>query len=197
MPKLYFRYGTMNSSKSANLLMVAHNYKSQGRKILLIKPEVDVRSGAKTIASRAIPGVDADIIMRPDVDHLIELTGKITTENVQCVLVDEAQFLSELNIDQLRSLTDVVPVICYGLRTDYKSRLFSGSKRLMEIADTIEEVKTVCSDCDKKAIINAKYYISSIHGKIITKEGSDDIDLGGEEKYQPLCWHCWTNCISN
>lgn len=184
MPKLYFRYGTMNSSKTANLLMVAHNYRSQGKNVVLMKPQLDNRFGVDTITSRAVEETKADIIVSPDTD-----TFQIP-DSVKCVLVDEAQFLSEKNIEALRLLTTHMPVICYGLRTDYRSRLFPGSKRLLELSDTIEEIKNVCVLCERKAIINAKFYV---HGetRLIVREGSGEPDLGAEEKYQPMCWECW------
>mgnify|MGYP005650156181 FL=1 len=155
MPKLYFRYGTMNSSKTANLIMTAHNYKSLGKKVCIIKPCLDSRT--EHVNSRALGDLEVDILVD---EHTI--INKLNPE-ISCVLVDEAQFLSERNIDNLRELTLTTPVICYGLRTDYKSKLFEGSKRLMEIADTIEEIKTVCVNCvEKKSIINAKYILKSI-----------------------------------
>lgn len=185
MPKLYFRHGTMNSSKTTNLLMVYHNYMIQNRRVLLIKPKLDVRFGTNAVTSRLGISISADIL----VDENTNLSN-IDISNVECILVDECQFLSDKHIDQLRLLTNRVPVICYGLRSDYKTLLFSGSKRLFEIADTIEEIKTVCINCDKKAIINAKF--SSKDGiKEIIKSGSDAPDLGAEEKYQPMCFECW------
>ena len=107
------------------------------------------------------------------------------------MLVDEAQFLSEKNVEALRALTKQIPVICYGLRTDYRSRLFTGSKRLLELADVIEEIKTICVKCDRKAIINSKFYTDNVN-RIIVRDGSEEPDLGAEEKYQPMCWKCWT-----
>ena len=186
MPKLYFRYGTMNSSKTANLLMVAHNYMAQNKKVLLIKPLCDNRFGANIIASRAGPSMVADLLITPDIARL-----DIPPEIV-CILVDEAQFLSSINIDALRKASLEVPVICYGLRTDYLTNLFPGSKRLMEVADTIEEIKTTCIICQKKAIVNAKFQldIENSENKII-RAGSSAIDLGTEDKYHPLCWECW------
>lgn len=185
MPKLYFRYGTMNSSKTANLLMVAYNYRSQNKKVILIKPEIDTRFGSNSIVSRAVKGVEADIISKADMINFD------IPEDTCCVLVDEVQFMSKDNINALRKLTKKVPVICYGLRTDYRSELFSGSKRLFEVADAIEEVKTVCINCNKKAIINAKFFTDFTNTKIITRNGSEEPDLGAEEKYQPMCWFCW------
>lgn len=179
MPKLYFRYGTMNSSKTMNLLMVSHNYEQQGKKVIVIKPEIDTRFGANNIKSRTGIQRDADIIVGENDNIIIE-------RDVACVLVDESQFLHPDQIDQLRRISMYVPVICYGLRTDYRSKLFPGSKRLMELADSIEEIKTTCVKCPKKSIINMK----CIDGRVI-KTGNGDPDLGCDEKYLPVCWKCW------
>lgn len=181
--KLYFRYGAMSSSKTANLLMVAHNYEQQNKKVLIIKPKIDDRFGFNLIKSRTGLQRVADLIIDTN-DSLLNKNINFTQYNV--VLVDEVQFLSEININELRTITIACPVICYGLRTDYKTKLFPASKRLMEIADSIEEVKTTCQFCTKKAIINLKHN----NGKII-KDGSDKIDLGAEDKYLSSCWHCW------
>jgi len=189
MPKLYFRYGTMNSSKTANLLMVAHNYRSQGKVAILIKPQIDTRDGLETIKSRAFSHkIDVDIILNSGTKD-ISFNENISPD---CILVDEAQFLSMENVDALRNLPYDIPIMCYGLRTDYRSKLFPGAQRLMEVADNIEEIKTVCVNCHNKAIINAKYYLDSQTGKkIVIHDGSSEIDLGAEEKYNPLCWNCW------
>lgn len=186
MPKLYFRYGTMNSSKTANLLMVAWNYTSQNRKVLLVKPLVDIRFGKDMISSRAINGVKADLVMEPSMCNF----NTIDMEHIQCILVDECQFLSIQNIDALREVSQKVTVICYGLRTDYRCILFEASKRLFEVADEIEEIKTICVSCTKKAIINAKFFMNNTE-KVIIQDGSSEIELGCEEKYQPMCWKCW------
>ena len=183
--KLYFRYGSMNSSKTANLLMVAYNYKQQGKKVLLIKPEIDSRFDSKIIKSRSGLECDADYILERD-DSSLKHIDDFVIEEISAVLVDEAQFLSKGQVDALRKLTLYVPVICYGLRTDYKTNLFEGSKRLLEIADTIEEIKTICNFCAKKAIINMKY-----NGRKIIKDGTDEIELGSEDKYLGVCWNCW------
>lgn len=191
MPKLYFRYGTMNSSKTANLLMVAHNYESQGKKVILIKPEIDSRYGTDIIKSRANLERKADRVINSRTDliaHGTEWWDK--NQNSDCILVDECQFLTVKQIEQLRDISTYTPVICYGLRTDYRSILFPASKRLMELADSIEEVKTTCVKCNRKAIINAKY-INSDGKKSIVKSGSDKPDIGAEEKYQAMCWKCW------
>lgn len=180
--KLYFRYGAMNSSKTANLLMVAHNYRSIGKKVILLKPMIDTRNNPIEIISRVGLSEVCDGLLNDEFDF-----STLDIANTECILVDECQFLSTRCIDELRKLTQHLPVLCYGLRTDYKMNLFPGSKRLMEVADTIEEIKTVCTMCGKsKAIVNAKI----IDNVLITK-GTDEPDLGAEEKYQALCWNCW------
>jgi thymidine kinase len=190
MPKLYFRYGTMNSSKTANMLMASHNYKSYGRCVLLGKPALDNRDGASLISSRTGLECMADLLISPDTDILKFVRHH--PSYVSCFLVDEAQFLTAENINQLRELTKFIPVICYGLRTDYKSELFPGSKRLMEISDSIEEIKTICVKCNSKAIINAKFTQNKEGVRTIIIEGSSEPDLGAEEKYQAMCWTCWS-----
>jgi len=181
--KLYFRYGCMNSSKTANLLMIAHNYESQNKKVLVLKPSIDTRT--PNITSRCGISRNVDIF----IDNATNLLD-IDLTDIVCLLVDEVQFLEEKHIEQLRQLTKYTPVICYGLKTDYKTILFPGSKRLIELADSIEEIKTICVDCGKKSIINAKFFINENSKKII-KEGDNAIDIGYEEKYQAMCWNCW------
>lgn len=187
MPKLYFRYGTMNSSKTANLLMIAHNYKSQNKKIILLKPKIDTRDG-NNITSRCGLSSTVDICIGKNTNLL-----DIILDGIDCILVDEVQFLLEKHIDQLRILAQTTPVICYGLRTDYRTKMFEGSRRLLEIADTIEEVKTICNNCSQKATINSKYTKNAAGDKIFIKNGTGDIDIGAEEKYTALCWSCWTD----
>lgn len=190
MVKLIFRYGTMNSSKTANLLMVALNYINQNKKVILIKPKCDTRFGENNIKSRAFEnGMEADIILDPKENNLEQYL--LLFKNPVAILVDECQFLSRENIESLRNCKLNIPVICYGLRTDYTGQLFTGSLRLMEIADTIEEIKNVCVWCNNKAIINAKYLVDELGNKTIIKNGSNEIDLGAEEKYIPICWNCW------
>lgn len=185
MPKLYFRYGTMNSSKTANLLMVSHNYKSQNKNVILIKPSIDTRFGINTINSRV--GISEIVDISVDINsNLLELN----IEGIDCILVDECQFLYTEHVDQLRILAQYVPVMCYGLRTDYRSKLFPGSQRLMELSDSIEEIKTTCVNCNKKAIINAKFRKDE-DKIVILKEGSDLPELGDEDKYQAMCFGCW------
>ena len=130
MPKLYFRYGTMSSSKTANLLMVAHNYKQQGKRVLLIKPLIDERFGKSLIKSRCGLQSEADYLIEKDDDDLKIIDSK-TLNTIEAILVDEAQFLTEKQVNSLREISYSVPVLCYGLRTDYKTKFFEGSKRLL------------------------------------------------------------------
>ncbi len=180
MAKLYFRYGAMDSAKTMNLLAVAHNYRKQGKKVLLLKPKLDDRFGCDTIASRSGLEADADILLTP---HHVFAPG--TFANIDCVLVDEAQFLEPDIIDSFRRLTmnPGVPVICYGLRTDFQTKLFPGSKRLLELADRIEEVKVTCQFCAKKATFNLRM----VNG-IGVVEGPQVL-LGADEDYVPVCWN--------
>lgn len=187
MAKLYFRHGTVGSAKTLNLLAVAHNYRQQGKKILLLKPKMDDRFGKESIKSRAGLEMVADVLVDKDTDLLTFDYG-----GVSCLLVDEAQFLSKKTIEQLReiSLVKDIPVICYGLRTDFKSYLFEGSLRLMELADSIEEVKATCHYCNRKSIMNLKH----VNG-IAVLDGPT-VQLGAEERYYPTCYHCYVDQTS-
>lgn len=187
MAKLYFRHGTVGSAKTLNLLAVAHNYRSQGKEVLLLKPEMEARFGRDKIRSRAGLEMDADILVNAETDLLSYDLTKIS-----CILVDEAQFLSSGIIDQLReiTLTKNIPVICYGLRTDFRTKLFEGSLRLMELADSIEEVKATCHFCERKSIMNLKH----IDG-LPTLDGPT-IHLGAEERYFPACYRCYTTQLT-
>ena len=181
MAKLYFRYGAVSSAKTLNLLAVVHNYKQQGKEVLLLKPKIDTRFGNDIVMSRAGLKLKADIIFDDNTDLVID-------KEYYCILVDEVQFASERIIEQLRdiSIKQDIPIICYGLRTDFRTFSFPGSKRLFELADSIEEVKTTCSFCNKKAIFNMKL----ING-VPTLDGPS-IELGAEEKYKPVCANCYT-----
>jgi thymidine kinase len=185
--KLYFRYGAMGSSKTANMIMVAYNYKKQGKKILILKPAVDIRDDETFIVSRTGMKMEVDILIGKNTSLL-----SFDYKSIDCVLVDEINMLNPDYIDQLRVITEFCPVICYGLRTDYKSNLFASSKRLFEIADNIEEVKTICVLCNKKAIMNAKYIVKDGKRDVL-KSGSSIIELGGDEMYQAMCWGCWNS----
>lgn len=185
MHKLYFRYGTMNSSKTTSLLTTAYNYTSLGRRAVIIKPSIDTRSGPTNVASRCGLSRPADVVVGPDDTLVIP-----DVESVACILVDEAQFLSPEQVDQLRQLTRHAPVIAYGLRTDSQVRLFPGSRRLFEVADSIEEVKMICSECTKKSIVNARYYLGEDGTKRIVYD-AEQIAIGGEDMYYALCFSCW------
>jgi thymidine kinase len=189
MAKLYFRHGAVSSAKTLNLLAVAHNYRSQGKEVLLMKPAMDTRFGKDSVRSRAGLKQDADVLIDETTD-LLAISAE-SRKNVSCVLVDEAQFLSPIHIDQLRtiSLEWRVPVIAYGLRTDFRTNLFPGSRRLMEVADTIEEVKTTCYFCNKKAVMNLKH----VDGKADTRGPA--VQLGAEEKYFPACFGCYRESL--
>jgi thymidine kinase len=178
MAKLYFRHGTVGSAKTLNLLAVAHNYERQGKKIVVIKPGFDDRYGVQEVASRAGLHRPAHIVLSES-----QKLDQADFDQVQCVLVDEVQFLSVAHVEQLRDITDQlgIPVICYGLRTDFRSQLFKGSRRLMELADSIEEIKTTCACCNRKAVFNLK----SVDGKPTLAGPSRT--LGCEELYLPVC----------
>jgi len=184
MAKLYFRYGVVGSAKTLNLLAVAHNYRQQGKKVLLLKPAIDTRFGIDIIGTRAGLSAKADVIV-PDTEPFppMDLAG------ISCLLVDEAQFLPITAIEQFHSIAHNVgggiPVICYGLRTDFRLQLFPASQRLFELADSIEEIKTTCTDCDRKAVFNLKLQNKHpvLHGPTI--------ELGCEERYLPMCADCY------
>lgn len=187
MAKLYFRYGAMGSSKSANILMVRYNYEERGQYAILLKPRTDDRDGEHKIQSRIGLSAPAEYVD----DFLKEISklwnGKETEylyhgKKVNAILVDEAQFLSPEEVDTLSDIVDFyeIPVLCYGLRTDFLNHLFPGSRRLMEIADVIEEVPTVCW-CGKRAQCNTRYS----NGKIV-REGAQ-IMLESNESYVALC----------
>lgn len=202
MAKLYFRFGAMGSAKTLNLLAVAHNYRQQNKKVLLLKPKMDLRFGASAIKSRAGLSCDADLLISEK--SYFTLNGKVIGTrslsqldpkeeiplddklDYSCLLVDEAQFLSETLVEDLYQITIEcrIPVIAYGLKTDFRNFLFEGSKRLLELADTIEEIKTTCFYCEKKATHNIRLLGEK---PVFTGE---TVDLGADEKYRPCCKNC-------
>jgi thymidine kinase len=183
MAKLYFRHGTMGSAKTLNLLAVAHNYRSQGKRVLLLKPRLDSRFSPAAIVSRAGLEATADLLVSPG-----DVLDSGAFAGLDCVLVDEAQFLEPALVDQLRALTLThnVPVICYGLRTDFRTRLFPGSQRLLELADSIEEVKVTCQFCNRKAVYNMRFVNAEP-----TMLGAQ-VELGAEERYAATCFRCYS-----
>jgi len=182
MAKLYFRYGAMTSAKTMNMLAVAHNYRQQGKKVLLVKPRLDDRFGAEMIRSRAGLEERSDICASEDTR-----INPSDVEGISCILVDEVQFIAPALIEQLRDIATFqdIPVICYGLRTDFRSHLFEGSKRMMELADSIEEIKTTCQFCNRKATMSLRHT-----NGVATLEGPS-INLGAEESYFPTCYKCY------
>ena len=168
MAKLYFRYGAMGSSKTANAIMVKYNYYERGKRALLIKPAVDVRDGKYTIQSRC--GLKDECVLMDDLD-----VDAVKRHEYDCLIVDEAQFLTHAQVELLTEIVDDydVPVICYGLRTDFRTRLFPGSRRLLELADSIEEVKTTCAFCNRKGIFNLRLRDGkpSLDGPVVELEG--------------------------
>jgi thymidine kinase len=182
MPKLYFKYGAMGSSKTAQALMVKFNYEEKGYRVGLLKPSVDNRDGETIVKSR-IGLQDKGIL----IDWNLNVYTWYLQNRYDVLIVDEAQFLSGAQIEQLKDIAmEFVPVLCFGLKTDFQTHMFEGSQRLFEIADSITEIKSVCT-CGRKAEVNARI----CDGKII-REGAQ-VFIGGNESYIGLCYQCWKN----
>lgn len=217
MAKLYFKYGAMCSSKSAEALMCRFNYMQKGMNVLLMKPATDTRTSSTEVVSRI--GLKAPCRTFSSNENLMDIfcaenektaedektaknekTGNKTAENensaknekttetkshkVDVVIVDEAQFCTKRQVEQLREIAEIVPVLCYGLKTNFKTELFDGSKRLLELADSIREVKSVC-ECGKKAIFNGRFVKN-----LLVTDGAE-IEIGGDDKYRGLCYTCY------
>ena len=188
MAKLYFKYGAMGSSKTAQALITKYNYEENGLKVWLIKPSADVRDGADILRSRI--GLEAKVqVISPEMN--VYTLFRETRSDCNVIIVDECQFMTPEQIDQLREIANdyEIPVMCFGLRTDFLTKLFPGSLRLLEVADTIQEIKTIC-DCGEKATVNAR--IDS-DGHIVT-EGAQ-VQLGGNDSYIAMCHRCWLRGI--
>ena len=190
MGKLYFRYGTMGSAKTAMLLTQAYNFEERGMEYLCMKPIIDDRENDNVIRSRI--GIERKcewIYPDTDIYAVIKQLYESTHIVKNWILIDEAQFLSASQVDQLARIVDDygTNVVCYGLRTDFQSHMFEGSRRLFELADSIDEVKSTCS-CGRKTIINAR--IDST-GQIVTD--GEQVEIGGDDKYVALCRRCWRN----
>ena len=186
MHKLYFKYGVMGSSKSAQLLMTKFNYEQKGFNVLLLKPTIDNRddNGQKRMITSRI-GLKSECITFDESMNLYDFyINENKKKKIDVLIIDEAQFAKEKQIDQCQAIADHIPVLCYGLKTNFKGYLFEGSKRLLEIADSISEIKSICK-CGFKAIMNAKL----VNGIVVT-EGKE-IDIGGDEKYESMCYRCW------
>ena len=188
MAKLYFKYGAMGSSKTANALITKFNYEERGMKVWLIKPSIDVRDGADVVRSRIGLSARADIIT-PNINLFEEYQKHL---DCHVIITDECQFFTPEQIDDLRRIVDElhIPILCYGLRTDFLTHLFPGSRRLFEVADSITEIKTICT-CGKKAIVNARI---DGEGKVVTEGGQ--ILIGGNDSYVAMCHTCWRNAIA-
>lgn len=189
MAKLYFKYGAMGSSKTANALITRFNYQERDMKVWLIKPSIDDRDGANIIRSRIGLEAIADV-MTPNADifALFEKDHK----DCNVIITDECQFFTSEQIDQLRKIVDVydIPVMCFGLRTDFLTHLFPGSRRLFEVADSITEIKTICS-CGNKATVNARI---DENGNVVTI--GSQILIGGNDSYIAMCHKCWKKAAS-
>lgn len=197
MAKLQFNFGVMGSSKSANALMTRFNYIYRGCEVLLIKPALDTRdyemdeNGVKTAVVHSRIGLSAPVDVVAEEDSIYELLNKRKEEReINVVIVDEAQFLTPKQVDELADIAayEDIPCLCYGLRTDFQSKLFPGSQRLMELAK-IREIEATCG-CMEDAVINARV---DSNGNIITE--GDQVDIGGNEKYEAMCWRCWRDRI--
>ena len=188
MAKLYFKYGAMGSSKTAQALITKYNYEENDLNVWLIKPSADTRDGAQILRSRI--GLEARVTIIPPHVDVYDLFTRTQRGKCDVIIVDECQFMTEAQIDELRAIVNDfnVPVMCFGLRTDFQTRLFPGSRRLMEVADTIQEIKTIC-DCGAKATVNAR--ISNGH---IVTEGAQVV-LGDNDSYIAMCHRCYVNGI--
>jgi thymidine kinase len=170
----------MNSSKSANLLMIRHNYEEQGFQVLLLKPGIDDREKMSVIKSRI--GLEATCILIYPGDSILQIFNQHKSD---IIMVDEAQFLTEAQVDELYDIAFHHNVLCFGLLTDFQQRLFEGSKRLLEVAESLQEIKTVCS-CGRRATINGRF---TEQGQLITH--GEQVDIGGDEKYKAMCKYCY------
>ena len=189
MAKLYFKYGAKGSSKTAQALITKYNYEENDLSVWLIKPSADTRDGAQTLRSRI--GLEAEVeVNPPNVDIYARFLGS-KARRCDVIIVDECQFLTEKQIDQLRAIVDEhnITVMCFGLRTDFQTRLFPGSRRLMEVADTIQEIKTIC-DCGAKATVTARIDGA---GHIVTQGAQ--VVLGGNDSYIAMCHKCYVRGI--
>ena len=187
MAKLYFKYGAMGSSKTAQALITKYNYEENDMRVWLIKPATDRRDGASVVKSRIGLMAEAEAI-GPEAD----LFALFPQRHADVVIVDECQFFSPEQIDQLRRIVDEleIPVLCFGLRSDFQTKLFPGSRRLFELADSIQEIKTIC-DCGSKATVNARI---DGEGYVVT-EGAQVV-LGGNDCYIAMCHRCWQRAIT-
>ena len=191
MAKLYFKYGAMGSSKTAQALITKYNYEENDLQVWLVKPSADSRDGQDILRSRI--GLEAKVQVIPPEMTVYEEFCRERAGRCDVIIVDECQFMTSEQIDQLRAIVNdyEIPVMCFGLRTDFLTKLFPGSMRLMEVADNIEEIKTIC-DCGAKATVNARI---DGDGYIVT-EGAQ-VFLGGNDSYIAMCHRCWIRGIQD
>ena len=188
MSKLYFRYGAMNSGKSTHLMQVAHNYEERGMKVILIKPATNKKGGDKLVSRLGVERkVDILCLEKMNIYEEIQKWQEVKFK-VNCILVDEVQFMTKEQVDQLFKIAVVldIPVICYGLRTDFMMEGFEGSTRLLLLAHSIEEMKTICK-CGRKAILNGR----KINGEFVFEGEQVAIDNIDNVQYESLCGHCY------
>lgn len=188
MAKLYFKYGAMGSSKTAQALITKFNYEERGMSVWLIKPATDKRDGVDTLTSRI--GLTSPCTPIKKEDSILSLFLGME-RRCDVIISDESQFFTEEQVDELREIVNEynVPVLCFGLRTDFLTRLFPGSRRLVEIADSISEIKTIC-ECGAKATVSARI---DGDGKVVTS--GRQVFLGGNDRYLAMCHKCWVNKI--
>jgi len=197
MAKLYYKFGAMGSSKTANALMIKFNYEEKGAAVWLIKPETDTRDDytdekgvlVSVVKSRVGLSSVADVVKQNDsIRDLLKTKGRI-----DAIICDECQFLTMSQVDELKYIAEYmdIPAMCFGLRSDFLTKLFPGSMRLFEIADSISEIKSVCT-CGRKAIVNARF---DSCGKVVTE--GEQVEIGGNEKYEGMCWKCWQELIKS
>lgn len=188
MSKLYFRYGAMNSGKSTHLMQVAYNYEERGMKVIILKPKVD-KKGGNTLVSRLGVNRDVDLLVAEE-DNVFEVIENCLKDDrqIDCILVDEVQFMKSKQIDELFQIAIKldIPIICYGLRTDFKMDGFEGSARLLLLAHSIEEMKTICA-CGQKAIFNGR----KINGRFVFEGEQIAIDEQDDVRYESLCGDCY------
>ncbi len=183
MAKLYFKYGAMGSSKTAAALMCRFNYMQKGMSVFLMKPSIDNRYKVNEVTSRI--GLSAPCYSFSKDENLMKvLKQQEEKEKIDVLIVDECQFCTKEQIEQLREIAQKIPVLCYGLLTNFKSELFEGSKRLVELCDSIAEIKSIC-ECGRKAIMNGRFV-----NDIMVLDGNE-IDIGADEKYKGLCYTCF------
>ena len=187
MAKLYFRYGAMNSGKSTALMQVAHNYEEQGMQVLILKPQVDTKGGDELVSRLGVRR-KADLLVPPEVDVFEAVRTASRQQKLACVLCDESQFFTPQQADELFMVTVElnIPVICYGLRSDFSLNGFPGSTRLLELAHTIEEMKTICT-CGRKATCNCR----KVNGQFVFEGEQVAIDLENDVQYVSMCPQCY------